>query len=203
MNSLPRWAFLQLLCSIVADDQKRLLLTKVHRRISLTDVLGPATLTKDSLPLNEPHATSTPAFYCNERLGANGNIIPLTKPLSTCVTCSKSTLELDGAYKQFLRQVKLPAIDYYSGGGGGMIGAKGFFEHEHAVEMDHIACETLRYAPLERDRESEADDSRENFRKTKVHCQKVGDASEAARLGERGGLPGSGSMVLASAGPPW
>jgi hypothetical protein len=43
-----------------------------------------------------------------------------------------------------MREVKLPAIDYYSGGGGGMIGAKGFFKHEHAVEMDSVACETLR-----------------------------------------------------------
>lgn len=48
-----------------------------------------------------------------------------------------------------------------------------------------------------------ADASSENFRKTKVHCQRVGDASEAAELGEMGGLPGPGSMVLASAGPPW
>jgi hypothetical protein len=43
-----------------------------------------------------------------------------------------------------MREVKLPAIDYYSGGGGGMTGAKGFFKHEHAVEMDSVACETLR-----------------------------------------------------------
>jgi site-specific DNA-cytosine methylase len=43
-----------------------------------------------------------------------------------------------------MRDVKLPAVDYYSGGGGGMIGAKGFFEHRHAVEMDPAACQTLK-----------------------------------------------------------
>jgi hypothetical protein len=43
-----------------------------------------------------------------------------------------------------MRQVKLPAVDYYSGGGGGMIGAKGFFQHQQAVEMDETACKTLK-----------------------------------------------------------
>jgi hypothetical protein len=100
------------------------------------------------------------------------------KPLTTCVTCATLLAELDKDYQQFIREVKLPAIDYYSGGGGGMIGAKGFFKHEDAVEMDIVACETLRFVSLER-------------------------ASDAARLGGRGGLPGPGSMVLASAGPPW
>ena len=97
-------------------------------------------------------------------------------------------------YQRFLDLVKLPAIDYYSGGGGGMIGAKGYFHHAHAVEMDKGACDTLR----------------ENWRKTKVHQTTVGEASEAARKqdmtnsGKRGAtLPRPGSMALASAGPPW
>jgi len=142
-------------------------------------------------------------FYCNERLGANGAIIPLASPLPTCAICTTLSADLDKAYRQFIRDIQLPAIDYYSGGGGGMIGAKGFFKHDHAVEMDHIACETLTYVPLERVSDSSADESSENFRRTKVHCQKVSDASAAARLGGRDGLPGPGSMVLASAGPPW
>jgi len=54
------------------------------------------------------------------------------------------------------------------------------------------------------------DSHRENFRRTVVHHTTVGEASKAARdvdkadSRERGkALPGPGSMVLASAGPPW
>lgn len=53
-------------------------------------------------------------------------------------------MELETDYKRFMKAFRLPSIDYYSGGGGGMIGAKGFFDHEHAVEMDSFACETLK-----------------------------------------------------------
>lgn len=128
------------------DKQKRLLLSTVHRRIYLTDILGRAHVAHGPPSLSHNNAASMPSLYCNERLGANGAIIPLASPLPTCAVCTTSTAELDREYRQFMRGVKLPAIDYYSGGGGGMVGAKGFFQHEHAVEMEPRACETLKYA---------------------------------------------------------
>jgi len=65
--------------------------------------------------------------------------------MSSCDICTTASDDLEQSYKQFLRKVKLPAADYYSGGGGGMIGAKGYFRHKHAVEMDEKACKTLRF----------------------------------------------------------
>jgi hypothetical protein len=124
--------------------QMRLLLSKVHRQIAIADILGRAHVAHDPLPLGRFYATSIPSFYCHDRLGESGAVTPLAKPLTTCVTCETSSAKLEKEYRQFMRDVKLPAIDYYSGGGGGMIGAKGFFKHEHAVEMDSVACETLR-----------------------------------------------------------
>jgi len=83
-------------------------------------------------------------FYCNERIRENGELVALSKPLPACIACTTSLANTERDYKLFMSQVKLPAIDYYSGGGGGMIGAKGYFHHAHAVEMDDHACTTLR-----------------------------------------------------------
>jgi hypothetical protein len=70
--------------------------------------------------------------------------MPLSHPLPNCGPCTTAAATLKKDYRLFTSQVKLPAIDYYSGGGGGMIGAEGFFQHTHAVEMDKTACDTLR-----------------------------------------------------------
>jgi hypothetical protein len=125
-------------------EQRRLLLSQLHHRISHADVLGKARVLHNPTQLVEQQANSIPTFYCNERIRENGEIIALSKPLPACATCTTSYTNTETDYKQFKSQVKLPAIDYYSGGGGGMIGAKGYFHHAHAVEMDEHACTTLK-----------------------------------------------------------
>jgi hypothetical protein len=123
-------------------NQRRLLLTSQQRQIPLASILSQAYVTHD--PTQHPLPTSTPAFFCRERINENGEIVPLSKPLPPCRTCVGSRSELEDSYNRFKREVKLPAVDYYSGGGGGMIGAKGFLQHKHAVEMDETACKTLK-----------------------------------------------------------
>lgn len=65
--------------------------------------------------------------------------------MRTCATCIEQVSQDERLYKEFQEKISLPAIDYYSGGGGGMIGGKDLFHHAHAVEMDGRACETLEY----------------------------------------------------------
>jgi hypothetical protein len=81
-------------------------------------------------------------FFCRDR-EVDHRLVPLAKPMRTCHTCREESTNEGAAYQEFKRQVSLPAIDYYSGGGGGMIGARGFFSHKHAVEMEGYACDTL------------------------------------------------------------
>lgn len=121
--------------------QRRLLLTSQQRQIPLTALLSHATVSHDPNALAPP--TDTPTFFCQERIREDGEIVLLSRPLPSCRTCSRPTSELEDSYRRFMHQVELPAVDYYSGGGGGMIGGRSFFDHKHAVEMDPIACQTL------------------------------------------------------------
>jgi hypothetical protein len=85
-----------------------------------------------------------------------------------------------------------------------MIGAKGYFEHKHAVEMDEAACKTLRFVLHVHMRL--ADCQRLNFPNTVVHEGLVSEASQAAQNPQAANiprLPQRGSMILATAGPPW
>lgn len=116
----------------------------MFHRIPLSKILGKANVGHDEIPLHEVDSGSTPQFYCQEGITENGEIKTFDKPLVTCISCSNSTADLQKEYRQFCQKVDLPAIDYYSGGGGGMIGARGFFRHAHAVEMDDTAYQTLR-----------------------------------------------------------
>jgi len=126
-------------------QQKRLLLSNEHRKIDLSDILGRAKVLHEPPSLMSFTASPYPAFYCQERLSEDRQIIPLLKPLTRCKICDVALVEDEKSYKQFLRRVKLPAADYYSGGGGGLIGAEGYFRHKHVVEMNEFACKTLRY----------------------------------------------------------
>jgi hypothetical protein len=125
-----------------ADNQRRLLVVNEWRSISHNAILDKACVY--DTPTEQQH-DQVPYFFCRERVRSNGDIVPLSMPLSRCDICSQTDTNTEELYERFRRQYKLPAIDYYSGGGGGMIGAKGYFEHKHAVEMDNAACKTLRF----------------------------------------------------------
>jgi len=120
-------------------------LSNGHRKIHRTDIIGKATVLHEPPSLRSFITDPHPKFYCQERLLEDRRIVPLLKPLSDCDMCTASLAKKEKSYIHFLRQIKLPAADFYSGGGGGMIGAKGFFDHKHVVEMDEKACRTLRF----------------------------------------------------------
>jgi hypothetical protein len=84
------------------------------------------------------------SFFCDIRFDTKGDLVPLLRPLTNCQSCLSAAQESEVSYADFCRLTSLPAIDYYSGGGGGIIGASDFFDHRHAVEMDFHACKTLR-----------------------------------------------------------
>lgn len=122
--------------------QKRLIFRKEERKIDLDDIIDKAFVVENAEELETlPYDRS---FFCTDRLNSLGNVVSLSRPLSTCQPCLAHARESEELYNDFKRQTSIPAIDYYSGGGGGIIGASDYFDHRHAVEMDFHACKTLR-----------------------------------------------------------
>lgn len=87
-------------------------------------------------------------FHCRQRLPAGrpavrGSLMPLDSPLPCCVLCTSMILNREEDLKAFRAMGGLPSADLYAGGGGTMIGKKGWFSSKLAVDLDQTACETL------------------------------------------------------------
>lgn len=119
---------------------------EVPRKVDMSDIIDKAFVvnTADQLGSLPPDR----AFFCDTRLNTQGLLVPLNHPISTCQPCLQHAQSSEELYREFCDKTSIPAIDYYSGGGGGIIGASDYFDHRHAVEMDFHACKTLRYARL-------------------------------------------------------
>lgn len=109
--------------------------------ISLDDILDQAFVSPTEEAMHMLPANR--AFFCDSRRDSKDQIVPLKQPISNCEKCTAKYTKQEVLYREFRESVKLPAIDYYSGGGGGIVGASDYFEHKHAVEKNKQACETL------------------------------------------------------------
>lgn len=201
--------------SIRLISQRRLILTRDDRVISADDVLDCALVVGSEVDLKD--LPGDRAFFCDLRIDSRGSLTPLKQAFQSCAICVDEARGRESLYQRFRESVRLPAVDYYSGGGGGIIGGSDYFDHCHAVEKEAHACRTL----MEVSHYSSIPicDSfhRRNFPGMQVHMQTVEAASQVARQtgGRRyrctvGGevrhgvaLPPPGGAALALAGPPW
>jgi hypothetical protein len=69
---------------------------------------------------------------------------PLDQALSVC-QCLQAAIDEEADYAAFRMAVRMPAIDFYSGGGGSVLGTSEVFDVQSAVDWDPAACDTLQY----------------------------------------------------------
>ena len=94
------------------------------------------------------HLHPAEIFHCRYRLpsgksSTRKSLVPLEAPLSCCVICTSRILSREEDIKAFRQMGGLPSADLYAGGGGTMIGKKGWFRSKLAVDLDQTACATL------------------------------------------------------------
>lgn len=125
-----------------SSSQRRVILTTHELEIDVLDILDRAFVTKDFASTSE--LTPGRAFFCDQRIDHTGALVGLSRPLAGCQQCTASAREKEALYQEFRHSTRLPAIDYYSGGGGGIQGGADCFDHRYAVEKDVNCCHTLR-----------------------------------------------------------
>lgn len=119
-------------------------MTDSYTNINIDSIVGKCAVLHDheSIPLVEDPLV----FHCSDRLPA-GQSQPqaLQRPLRSCTACQDGLAQRLRDEQQLLAlEDKVPGVDLYSGAGGAVLGAQGLFRITTAVDLDPIACRTLK-----------------------------------------------------------
>ena len=131
---------------VLLTDQWALYLTDDHdlvERHVIVDVILVRQVPPDSY-----HDHAADIFHCSTRLPAGRlasrrALISLDQPLAVCVPCSSRITKRESDLQAYREMGGLPSADLYAGGGGTMLGKKGWFRSKLAVDLDGTACATL------------------------------------------------------------